>query len=279
MNFLKEMERDYVDLVGLGAQKILIGRTTLNYPIYAFRVGSGSPQIIAQYAIHAREYITYYLAIKHIKRMLKSPIKGTIYFIPVVNIDGICLVQNGVNFIEDEKYLKNIQKIQKNQDFSLWKANICGVDLNTNFPARWGSGRQNITYPNYQNYIGEYPASEVETRALMEFTLKIKPDLTLSFHSKGEVIYYDFHQKLKQKKNDKKIAKIIAKSTGYKIARSGKSAGGYKDWCIDYLKITAMTIEVGDNNLNHPIMKTDLPHIWATTKNLYADLLYFLNKH
>ena len=46
------------------------------------------------------------------------------------------------------------------------------------------------------------------------------------------------------------------------------SAGGYKDWCIENLKIPAITIEVGDDRLSHPIKKQKLRPIYKENKNV-----------
>ena len=80
----------------------------------------------------------------------------------------------------------------KGKDFSLWKANARGVDLKVNFDAKWGPGKQNVRYPASANYIGSMPFSEPETRALAEFTKEVKPDATISYHTKGGEIYYGF---------------------------------------------------------------------------------------
>ena len=52
---------------------------------------------------------------------------------------------------------------------------------------------------------------------------------------------------------DKRGAEIIASATGYKPVIIYGSAGGYKDWCIQKLKIPAYTIECGSDSLEHPI--------------------------
>ena len=278
MNFLQELEINNTKLTNLGAEKIEIGRTTLNRPIYAFEIGCGYPKIIVQYAIHAREYITYYLANLHAIHLLKTLRQGygTIYIIPVVNIDGVALCIDGVDTAKN--FADSLLEMNNGSDFSLWKANIKGVDLNVNFPAKWGTGAKNTKKAGAQNFIGVSPASESETEALMNFTNLIKPNLTLSYHSKGEVLYYDFYQSILNKIRDKKIAKIVSKSTGYKIMPSGKSAGGYKDWCI-MQGIPAITIEVGRDEWTHPIKFDKLPQIYEKNKNVYNDLLKYFNKN
>ena len=127
---------------------------------------------------------------------------------------------------------------------------------------------------NFQNYIGPYPNSEKETQYLIKLTEKVKPDLTISYHSKGEEIYYDFFQNEKDKQRDEEIAKIIAKTTKYKIKSMSKySAGGYKDWCIQKLKIPAFTIEVGNDNFSHPLGLDKLQPIYKQNKLVIKNIL------
>ena len=84
------------------------------------------------------------------KHLLKHPellLDGGIYFIPMTNPDGVRLAQEGAGFIRNKELKKNLLQINGGPDFSLWKANINGVDLNTNFDARWGQGKRNVFFP------------------------------------------------------------------------------------------------------------------------------------
>jgi murein peptide amidase A len=58
------------------------------------------------------------------------------------------------------------------------RKNSHGVDLNRNFPYRW---RGNVQHSSGY-YPGPRPASEPETRAVMAFVRRIKPDLSIWFH-------------------------------------------------------------------------------------------------
>lgn len=219
-----------------------IGRTAKGTPIYYFAVKKTErPVIIAQYSIHAREYICTYLCMMQIKDFLRRGRRGTVYFIPAANPDGIAAA------------------IYENP---LFKANANGVDLNVNFDARWGTGEKNVFSAGAENYVGKFPFSENETRALRDFTLKIKPQATLSYHSKGEEIYWEFHQDAARRKRDYEIAKAVSLSTGYPLLSAGNSAGGYKDWCVEKLKIPAVTIEAGSDALVHPIGKEHAKEIF-----------------
>lgn len=238
MSVISELEKFYFNF---GGEKFIIGKSERGKPLYCFKVKkTGYPVAIIQYAIHAREYITTYLAIEQIKAYNLTGVRGTVYFIPAVNPDGI------------DKVLKGDR---------LYKANANGVDLNVNFPARWGKGVKNVRVKGSENFIGKFPLSESESRALYDFTLKINPDVTVSYHAKGEEIYWQFFQDEKTATRDLILAKEISAVTGYPLVPTPNSAGGYKDWCIDSLKIPALTIEVGADELSHPIEKENLKKI------------------
>ncbi len=245
MNVLSELYDFYGNYDGI---KGYIGSTAKGRLIPYFAVEKTTfPVVIVQYAIHAREYITTYLAMKQIEDFKKRGKAGTVYFIPAVNLDGIEIALN-------EK--------------PLYKANACGVDLNVNFDARWGTGKSNVFTPSDENYVGTAPFSESETRALRDFTLFVRADVTLSYHCKGEEIYWNFYQKGKNLKRDYALAKKIAAVTGYKVKKTKGSVGGYKDWCIEKIGIPAFTIEVGGDNLTHPVGVENLANIFEKNKDV-----------
>lgn len=253
MNILEEVYAFYEVFDG---EKGYIGQSESGKLIPYMRVGSGEVRIVIQYSMHAREYITAYLALEHIKYYQKTGIDGSIYFIPLLNPDGV--------------------EIALNND-PLYKANALGVDLNVNFDARWGTGVKNKIEKGSSDYIGEHPFSASESMALRDFTYKIKPNMTISYHAKGEEIYFCFHQKHTLCR-DFFIADAVAKLTGYKIVNPVGSAGGYKDWCIEKLNIPALTIEVGRDELTHPIEKKYLPEIFSKNKNVPLVALDALKK-
>lgn len=263
MFFNDDINNGFAECEAAGAEFFEIGKSVLGKSILCTHVGSDDgPQIIVQGALHAREWITTLLVFSQIKFCLQNKIEqGGIYFIPIMNPDGVDIAINGTNNIDDGRIKENLKAVLYGKDHRLFKANATFVDLNTNFDARWGKGKDNLKAPSTQNYIGPYPHSEPEVQVLAEFTKKINPIFTISLHSKGEEIYWWFYQKSEQKKIDKEIAKFVSSICGYKIKKLRGSAGGYKDWCIDKLGISSLTIEVGSDDLSHPLTANDLPAI------------------
>ena len=160
----------------------------------------------------------------------------------------------------------------------LYKANARGVDLNVNFDARYGSGEKNVFCKASENYVGEHAFSEPESIAIRDFTLKVMPDATISYHSKGQEIYYEFFQDEFSRKRDCALAEKVAKVTGYAIKSTPNSAGGYKDWCIEKLKIPALTIEVGNDDLTHPIGEEHLVQIYKQNKKVIKVVTDYLTE-
>ena len=113
-----------------------------------------------------------------ITNYLKKVKESRLGFIPVLNPDG--LAQNT-------------------------RTNANNVDLNRNFPATtW-------EYTNKNEYWGgEKPASEVETRFLINIIEEFKPKLILTLHAPYKVVNYDGNALV--------YAKEISKLTGYPVS-------------------------------------------------------------
>ena len=253
---------------------IFIGYSVLGTPIYAFHIGSyNGAQIIVEGAIHAREWISALLVIEMIKYYSAMPPEnGGIYFVPLVNPDGVQLAIDGLGFIEDNNLKQFLLDINnQNTDFSQWKANIRAVDLNVNFDALWGEGQQNVFKPAPANFVGYSPNSEPEVQALIGLSETVNPALTLSFHSKGEVIYYGFEILTdEQIERDRLIAQEFSKLNGYIPVKTEASTGAYPDWISFNYQVPAFTIEVGNSEIPHPITAEYLPSIFNVNKDIPA---------
>lgn len=258
----------------------IIGYSLLNKPIYCAHIGNyEGNQIICEGAIHAREWITASLLVDICKYSKDKISSGGIYFIPLINPDGVEFVLDGVNKIKCEKLRQYLVQINANsQDFSLWKANANAVDLNVNFNALWGGGAQNVFCVAPANFVGYYPDSEREVNTLINFTNLVNPALTLSWHTKGEVIYYGFETLTQtQIERDRQIAIKLSELNGYQIIKTENSTGGYSDWVSQNFEVPAFTVEVGNSAIPHPIGEEYLPIIFEQNKEVALAALDIVN--
>ena len=267
MNGYVWLKKQLCSLYNLGATIRVIGRSVLGRKIYSIEIGQGQT-VILQYGIHAREYATTTLCLLHAKLLLANAPKGMRFvLIPMVNPDGAELAMFGT--IVCGKYQSFLENNFPLQDFALWKANVRGVDLNNNFNAGFGSHFATCA-PSDHGYSGTHPLSEPESRCLCSYTLKCKPFFTISFHTKGEEIYFDFFQSHRNSRRDKKIAKLFAQDFGYKIKSTQKtSSGGFKDWCVQKLAIPSITVEVANDKICHPVPCSMANELLQKTKNVF----------
>lgn len=244
-----DLKNDIASLDSLGVKTGEIGSSVYGNKLYFAHMGAeNGRQIIITGGIHARENVTCALVIKQAFSLIGRALSVGFYFLPMLNPDGALLIENGniaPNFIKE---------INGGDDFSLWKANGRAVDLNLNFDAKFGKGKGNRFSPAPHGYVGERPFSEPETAALRDFTLKVKPVFTISYHALGREVYWYFGQE----RDDRAAAKAIADFLNYKLVDGDLgSAGGYKDWCVT-VGIPAVTIEIGRDGLTHPLKESDV---------------------
>ena len=244
-----------------------IGKSVLGRNIYAIQIGNG-PKVLIQYGIHAREFVTAALAILHAKMLSAKKTLGICYvLIPLVNPDGAELVFSGTHLCGEYKDWLECNFSQT--ELLLWKANIRGVDLNNNFNANFGKNVYSLV-PGPSGFPGPHPASEPESLSLVKFTEQFSPCFTISFHTKGEEVYFDFFQSHRNRIRDFKIAQLFAQDFGYKIkSTQNVSSGGFKDWCVSVLGIPSLTIELASDSLSHPIPCDFAQELLVKTKNLH----------
>lgn len=275
MNIYKKLIRE-IKALQKTTEWFSIGKSTLHKDIICFKIGNGSgKKIFLQGGIHAREYITSFLLIEIINYLKLFDFYGQVYIVPLANPDGVDICINGTKNIKNKSKKELIESLLKYNDKKYYKANANGVDLNTNFDACWGTGKfNNLLYPWTENFVGFSPNSENETKALINVTKDINPFLTLSYHSKGEVVFWGYpNQSLETKESQKKYLDQIVQETGYKPIFTNNSSGGYKDYCLLKLDIIGFTIEVASNTLSHPVPLNQLKKIFLKHKDLVLLLL------
>jgi g-D-glutamyl-meso-diaminopimelate peptidase len=231
-----------------------LGTTRLGYKIPMVHIGCGKAKALIVASVHAREHITTTLLNE---LMLSYDKKIAIDYIPILNIDGVMLATNGLLVVKDNDLKQKLLALNDGKDdFSLWKANIDGVDINVNFDADWGEGAQNVTYPHSENYIGNEPNGEIETKVIVD-VLKNNYPLVAAYHSKGEVVYWGYEHNFKHYAFAKKYADFV----GYELTRSEGSAGGLKDYYALKYQGLGITVEIGEDRFPHPYPLDELDNL------------------
>jgi len=254
----------------------IIGKSVEKRDLYLLKLGKGKRKIFICGGTHACEWITVPLLMKWMNEIcklyyLKHSVfqkditklfeKTTIYIVPMVNPDGIELQIKGL--ISGHKKNENLLKWNNNnKDFSKWKSNIRGVDLNRNYRAKWEECKKierelEIKGPWFEAYAGEFPESEPETIAIANYTRQECFDMVLSYHTQGRVIYWTFGNTIVA--GAEEMGKELARVSGYELDTPDEDAsyGGYKDWFIQEFKKPGYTIECGFGENPLPLNQLD----------------------
>ncbi|OON87022.1 hypothetical protein BXO88_05640 [Oribacterium sp. C9] len=280
-----------------------IATTADNRALYHVVVGNpmAKHKVLVHAGIHAREYITCQVVMREIASLLEMQKQGTVYsgcnvadllqntcihFVPMVDPDGITLVQGGVEALQTDGAKMSVMSIAQMdgaQDMGnyvrTWKNNINGVNLNRNFDANWEETASKVDHPSSMNYKGSAAESEVESKALADLTRAIMPNRTISYHTQGRVIYWYFGDSGNYKNEGFNLATIVHNNTNYSISNSWapKDAAGFKDWAVQKLDIPSVTIECGLGT--SPVEEEQINRIWAENDGILPDIMIdLLNK-
>lgn len=235
-----------------------IGSSVLGRPIPELRVGRGGTVVHVNGSFHANEWITSAILIRFLNHYALAltngtPIRGlqmrpfydavTLSMVPMVNPDGVDLVIRGLP--DEEPHRSRVLSLNGGStDFSGWKANIRGVDLNDQFPALWEREvARNPTVPGPRDYPGTAPLTEPEAIAMAELTRRGNFARVLAFHTQGEEIYWGF-QNLEPPESEGMVNEF-ARVSGYRPVRTIESYAGFKDWFIQDWRRPGFTVELG----------------------------------
>lgn len=263
-----DLIKDIKALSAGGARVGTAGKSLFGRNIWYAIAGSGFSGAMIFGAIHAREHITA----KLVSDLAKNYRGRGVLFVPMANPDGVELCKRGVTSAP-ENVRKNLLRLNGSDDFRAWKANGRAVDLNVNFDAGFGKGEKNRFSPAPENYVGPYPESEPESKALLSLAKRFSVEKALCYHAKGEVIYYGYENG----EEDYPAAKTLSDLTGYVPLRSDGSHGGFKDYFIKTGK-KALTVEVGSDEKSYvglydeydKIYRQNRPALAAFTEKIWT---------
>ena len=243
-----------------------IGRSVMGRPLRRFSMGTGRNRVLYTASHHANEWICTPLLFRFAEELAEAYVSGgfiygqsaaeimdyaSIHFVPALDVDGMDLVTGALSPGDYCRRALDISAAYPQFPFpSGWKANIQGIDLNLQYPAGWEQARANkyalgIISPAPAEYVGPAPLSASESRAMYDFTLALAPELVLTYHTQGEVIYWRYRDI--EVPGASEIAAAFSQVSGYAAEETPFSSGfaGYKDWFIDAFRRPGFTIEAG----------------------------------
>lgn len=259
-----------------------IGKSEMGKDILYLRLGKGQTQVCYNASFHANESITTPVLLKFAEQMVRAYTDGSdvqgveprqlfeecsLYLVPMVNPDGVDLVNGALTEGESYQYAKRIAAQFPDIPFpDGWKANIEGVDLNLQFPAGWNLAKeikfaQGYNRPAPRDYVGLAPLTAPESRAMYDFTRNHDFQLILAYHTQGEVIYWKYLNY--EPENSYRIARYFSQVSGYLVEETPAASGyaGYKDWFIEEYDRPGYTVEAGLGT--NPLPMEQFPKIYS----------------
>ena len=260
----------------------LLTTTAFQRPIRTLVIGQGPRKVIYTAAHHANEWITALILLRFAEELAQAIAEdgeifgrsarklsqtATIYMLPMVDPDGVDLVTGAIE--EQTGQYRLARQLADNYPQipfpEGWKANLLGVDLNLQYPAKWLQAREikfsaGFTRPGPRDYVGSAPLDQRETRALAGYTEAIDPAMVLAFHSQGKEIYWQFADLFVP--GARELGVEFARVSGYALADTpyNSSFAGYKDWFISRWRRPGYTIEVGQGE--NPLPISQFPEIY-----------------
>ncbi|MFO1443474.1 LysM peptidoglycan-binding domain-containing protein [Bacillus sp. Bva_UNVM-123] len=260
-----------------------IGKSILGKQIYEIKLGKGTKKVQFNASFHANEWITSSVLMGLLNYFLLSltnakPIRGLtmmplynmvdLSIVPMVNPDGVDLVINGPTPEVSEQVIK-INRGSHN--FSGWKANIRGVDLNDQFPVKWEVEKERgEKEPSPRDYAGEAPLTEPESIAMVNLARNNRFDRMLAFHTQGEEFYWGYEGL--EPPESKILANEFSRVSGYKAVQYIDSYAGYKDWFIKEFRHPGFTIEMG-KGIN-PLPLSQYEEIFEEVLGIFLAAMY-----
>ncbi|WP_235857647.1 M14 family metallopeptidase [Paenibacillus albiflavus] len=264
-----------------------IGSSVLGRPIQVVQMGVGERKIHINAAFHANEWITTPLLMQFIEDCLHCNTTGEqlygydvqallaeaeLWLVPMVNPDGVELVVRGRETISDKQLREAVFNWnEQSDDYTGWKANIRGVDLNDQFPAFWEveCERRTVSGPSSRDYGGNAPLTEPEAKAIAAFTQKEEFDVVIALHTQGKEIYWNYRDL--ECPHAEAYANRLAQVSGYAAIKLTGSDAGYKDWFIQETGRPGFTIELGEGV--NPLPISDMQDIYPNMARLLLEAI------
>jgi hypothetical protein len=169
-----------------------------------------------------------------------------VWLVPMVNPDGNAKVWGGSN---------------------MWRKNArgnYGVDINRNYPHKWGSCNGSSGSQGSETYRGPSAASEPETKVMMDLVSTVRPVIDVSYHSFSEIVIYPYGCQGERvpapmreivEATGKELASKLTRDSGNGTYSPGTSwellyavDGGDIDWMLAEYKVLPYVIELNSSS-------------------------------
>lgn len=194
-SILRQFQDTYPDI----AQMVDIGFSHYGRTVWAIKISDNvgvdedEPAIMFNALHHARELMstevvldiinyltTNYGSDPDVTRWVNN---WEIWLIPVVNPDGLDII-----FTRDSSWRKNARDNNLNGLID----NSDGVDINRNYPFKWGLVPGSSGISSDSTYRGPSAGSEPEVQAIMELSLRKRFVFCIAFHSSGGIVLFPY---------------------------------------------------------------------------------------
>jgi len=183
---------------------------------------------------------------------------------------------DGRNAVENDLRSLRRKNLNPGTGFTFCSQDDSGVDLNRNFPFRWGLNNGSSSNKCAQTYRGQSPGSEPEVQAIVNYCRSIFPEsqrkrnpeqqinepykedamgVFFDIHSYGEIIIWPWGHQNRETENDSGLETLVNKfrhfnEYGFSGPNNGflyPASGATDDWAYGTLGAAGMTFELGNS--------------------------------
>ncbi|HAZ12233.1 MAG: hypothetical protein A2X86_03260 [Bdellovibrionales bacterium GWA2_49_15] len=248
--FLREVNQRFPEITKLES----LGKTVEGRDIWAIKISDNASvnepeesKIFFNGMHHAREVMTPEIMIDVIQKLtlgygsdntITAWVENNeIWVVPMVNPDG-----NNRVWTSNAMWRKNVAYSQ-------------GVDVNRNYPYKWGScnGSSGSTWSD--TYRGPSAGSELETKAIMGLVSRTRPVFSISYHSYSELVIYPYgcdgvrsETRAVVEPIGTEIGRLLGYSPGTAWELLYSVDGGDIDWLYGEFQVLPYVIEVNGSS-------------------------------
>ena len=257
------------------------GRSVLGKPLWYLTLGSGEKCVFYNAAHHANEWITTPLLLTFCEQLCARLGDGgelggqdirallrqvTLVLAPAVDPDGIDLVTGALSRERTDAAHTLRAELPRDPLPVRLEGEHPRHRPQPPVPRRMEHRardqiRRGLHAPRTARLCRSAPLTAPESLAMYGFTRALDPQLTLSYHTQGRVIYWQYDGY--DVPGSKAIAERFAAASGYAVAETPYASGhaGYKDWFLQDFRRPGFTIEAGSGE--NPLPLSQFPDIWS----------------